>query len=279
MKLVVVGAGTMGSGIAYASAISGHEVVVVEQDQRFLDQGMRRIHDYIEKGVARGLIDGKAAASTRSRLSGIVDFQKACQNADIVVEAVFEDPEIKQQVFTTLDKVSPPKTILASNTSSISITKLAAATHRADKVLGLHFFNPVPIMKLVELIRGEETSSETVDEASKFVHTLGKTVVQSADKTGFIVNRALMPFINESIKLLEERVSSKEDIDKAFILGTNHPMGPLQLADFIGLDVVHSTLKVLQAEYGECFRPAQTLTRMVAEGSLGRKTKRGFYVY
>ncbi len=269
----------MGSGIAYSAAAAGHDIEVVEQDKRLLDQGMRRIYDYIEKGVIRGTIDETTAASIRLKLKGTVDFQKACQDADIVVEAVFEDPRVKEQVFAILDKVSPPKAVLASNTSSISITKLASATQRPSKVLGLHFFNPVPIMKLVELIRGEQTSEDTVIEASRFVQTLGKTVVQSADKTGFIVNRSLMPFINESIRLLDDKVASKEDIDKAFMLGTNHPMGPLQLADFIGLDVVLSTLKVLQSEYGECFRPANALVRMVTEGNLGRKTKRGFYAY
>ena len=279
MKLVVVGAGTMGSGIAYSSAIAGHDVVVVEQDRRFLEQGMRRIEEYVEKGLTRGIIDKTKAAETRSRLKGTIDFGEACQNADIVVEAVFEDPRVKEEVFTKLDQVSPQKAILASNTSSISITKLASSTKRPEKVLGLHFFNPVPTMKLVELIKGKHTSEETVMAASRFVQTLGKTVVQSADKTGFIVNRALMPFINECAKLLDESVASRDDIDKAFVLGTNHPMGPLQLADFIGIDVVLSTLKVLEGEYGACFRPAKSLVSMVAQGKLGRKTKKGFYEY
>ncbi|HEY4822652.1 MAG TPA: 3-hydroxyacyl-CoA dehydrogenase NAD-binding domain-containing protein, partial [Candidatus Bathyarchaeia archaeon] len=188
-------------------------------------------------------------------------------------------PRVKEDVFAKLDQVSPPKAILASNTSSISITKLASSTKRPEKVLGLHFFNPVPTMKLVELIKGKHTSEETVMAASRFVQTLGKTVVQSADKTGFIVNRALMPFINECAKLLDESVASRDDIDKAFVLGTNHPMGPLQLADFIGIDVVLSTLKVLEGEYGACFRPAKSLVSMVAQGKLGRKTKKGFYEY
>ncbi len=279
MKLVVVGAGTMGSGIAYSSVNAGHEVVVVEQDKKLLEQGMKRIYDYLDKGVSKGIIDKNAAAKMKSNLRGTVDFHEACKNAEIIVEAVFEDPMVKEQVFATLDKASPPETIIASNTSSISITKLASATKRPSKVLGLHFFNPVPTMKLVEVIRGERTSEETLMDASKFVQSLGKTVVQSADKTGFIVNRSLMPFLNESIKLLDEKVSSKEDVDKAFVLGTNHPMGPLQLADFIGLDVVLSTLRVLQSEYGDCFRPAESLVRMVQEGSLGRKTRKGFYVY
>src|SRR2546426_259308 len=180
MKLVVVGAGTMGSGIAYASANAGHNVVVVEQDQKLLDQGMRRIQDYVDKGLAKGIIDKTHAISIQSRVQGTVDFGKACQNADFVVEAVFEDPKVKEQVFAMLDKLSPPRAILASNTSSISISRLARSTRRPAKVLGLHFFNPVPTMKLVELIKGEKTSEDTVTEASKFVQTLGKSLVQSA---------------------------------------------------------------------------------------------------
>ena len=269
----------MGSGIAYSSAASGHIVTVVEQDQKLLDQGMHRVDDYVERNLSRGHINKEQASKIHSNVKGTVDFAKACHNADLVVEAVFEDPQIKEQVFATLDKVCPKNTILASNTSSISISKIASATRRPEKVLGLHFFNPVPTMKLVELIKGERTSPDAVKAATSFVETLGKTVVQSADKTGFIVNRALMPFINESVKLLEENVATRDDIDKAFLLGTNHPMGPLQLADFIGIDVVLSTLKVLEAEFGKTFTPTPLLEQMVKEGKLGRKTRRGFYDY
>ena len=279
MNIVVVGAGTMGSGIAYSSAASGHSVTVIEQDQKLLDQGMHRVDDYVQRNLSRGHINKEQASQIHAKLRGSVDFAKACSNADLVVEAVFEDPGIKGQVFATLDKVCPRNTILASNTSSISISKIASATKRPDKVLGLHFFNPVPTMKLVELIKGQRTSPDAVKTATSFVETLGKTVVQSADKTGFIVNRALMPFINESVKLLEENVATRDDIDKAFLLGTNHPMGPLQLADFIGIDVVLSTLKVLKAEFGEMFAPTPLLDKMVREGKLGRKTKMGFYDY
>jgi 3-hydroxybutyryl-CoA dehydrogenase len=279
MNIVVVGAGTMGSGIAYSSAASGHSVTVIEQDQKLLVQGLNRVDDYIQRNVSRGHISKDQASQIHTKVKGSLDFAEACSKADLVVEAVFEDPRIKEQVFATLDKVCPKNTILASNTSSISISKIASATKRPDKVLGLHFFNPVPTMKLVELIKGERTSTDAVKAATAFVETLGKTVVESADKTGFIVNRALMPFINESVKLLEENVASRDDIDKAFVLGTNHPMGPLQLADFIGVDVVLSTLKVLEAEFGEMFAPTPLLEQMVKEGRLGRKTKKGFYDY
>ena len=279
MNIVVVGAGTMGSGIAYSSAASGHNVTVIEQDQKLLDQGMKRVEDYVQRNLSRDHINKAQAAQIQARVKGSLDFAKSCKNADLVVEAVFEDPRIKEQVFGTLDKVCPKNTILASNTSSISISKIATATNRQDKVLGLHFFNPVPTMKLVELIKGEKTSQDSVKAATSFVQTLGKTVVESADRTGFIVNRALMPFINESVKLLEEKVATRDDIDKAFLLGTNHPMGPLQLADFIGVDVVLSTLKVLETDFGSAFTPTPLLEQMVKEGKLGRKTKKGFYDY
>jgi len=279
MNVVIVGAGTMGSGIAYTAAAAGHKVTVVEQDQKLLTSGMQRVEDYVKRAIGRAHIDEAKAEVIRKQLRGTTDFAEACKNADIVVEAVYEEPSVKEKVFSIIDKLSPKDTIFASNTSSISITRLAKATHRPDKVLGLHFFNPVPTMKLVELIKGQDTSDRALHTARTFVETLGKTVVESADRTGFIVNKALMPFLNESIKLLEEKVASREDIDKAFVLGTNHPMGPLQLADFVGLDIVYNTLKVLEKDYGECFRPTPLLEKMVREGNLGRKAKKGFYDY
>ncbi len=269
----------MGSGIAYSSAAAGHTVTIVEQDQKLLKSGLERVEDYVQRAIARGHIDQAKANSVRKQYHGTLDFAEACRNANIVIEAVYEEPKIKEKVFATIDKYAPMDAVLASNTSSISISRLAKATNRPDKVLGLHFFNPVPTMKLVELIRGQETSDASVRNARAYVETLGKTVVQSADRTGFIVNKALMPFLNESIKLFQDGVASRDDIDKAFILGTNHPMGPLQLADFVGIDIVYNTLKVLEKEYGQCFKPCALLEKMVQDGKLGRKTRRGFYDY
>ena len=269
----------MGSGIAYSAAAAGHSVAIVEQDQKLLDAGLNRVEQYVQRAIDRGHLAKDGGPSVSAKLHGTTDFSEACKNANLVVEAVFEDPTVKEKVFMTLDKYSPKDAILASNTSSISITRLAKATRRPEKVLGLHFFNPVPTMKLVELIKGSQTADTTVKTATGFVESLGKTVVQSQDKTGFIVNKALMPFLNESIRLLEQGVASREDIDKAFMLGTNHPMGPLQLSDFIGVDVVFQTLKVLEAEYGGCFKPVPLLEKMVRDGRLGRKTSRGFYDY
>jgi len=279
LKVVVVGAGTMGAGIAYSAAAAGHDIQLVEQNQKFLDQGIARIEDYLTKGVTRGTITKDQANLIRGRVHGTIDYSKACANAELAVEAVYEDESVKSQVFGALDKSCPKSAILASNTSSISISKLARGTTRPEKVVGLHFFNPVPSMKLVEVIQGQKTSPETLKRAEDFAQTMGKTIVHSADRTGFIVNRSLMLFINESARLLDENVATPADIDKAFVLGANHPMGPLQLADFIGLDIVVDVLKVLEKEYGERFTPSPTLQRLVSEKKLGRKTKRGFYDY
>ncbi len=269
----------MGAGIAYSAALAGHTVNVVEQNQKFLDEGMVRIGDNLNRSLAKGNLTNEQASSIKGQIHPTLDYAKACADADVAIEAVYEDEPTKGKVFQALDKSCPKKSILASNTSSISITKLASNTRRPERVVGLHFFNPVPVMKLVEVIRGERTSADTLKDAEGFVQTMGKTIVHSADRTGFIVNRSLMLFINESARLLDEKVATPQDIDKAFVLGANHPMGPLQLADFIGIDIVVDVLKVLEKDYGEKFTPAQSLQSLVNKKRLGRKTKGGFYDY
>jgi 3-hydroxybutyryl-CoA dehydrogenase len=280
IKIVgVVGAGTMGSGIAQVFAQAGFEVRLVDVAQPMLD----RAHGSIEKSLAKFVEKGKLTAADRDaslgrlRLSPTID---SVADADYVVEAVIENAETKCALFATLDRITRPEAILASNTSSISITVLGAATGRPENVLGMHFMNPVPLMTLVELIRGQATSDESMHTASELCTRLGKTGVEAADYPGFIANRILMPMLNEAFYALMEGVGTAEAIDAVMKGGMNHPMGPLALADFIGLDVCLAILNVLHDGLGDPkYRPCPLLRRMVAAGHLGRKTGRGFYVY
>jgi 3-hydroxybutyryl-CoA dehydrogenase len=280
IKIVgVVGAGTMGSGIAQVFAQAGFEVRLVDVAQPMLD----RAHGSIEKSLAKFVEKGKLTAADRDaslgrlRLSPTID---SVADADYVVEAVIENAETKCALFATLDRITRPEAILASNTSSISITVLGAATGRPENVLGMHFMNPVPLMTLVELIRGQATSDESMHTASELCTRLGKTGVEAADYPGFIANRILMPMLNEAFYALMEGVGTAEAIDAVMKGGMNHPMGPLTLADFIGLDVCLAILNVLHDGLGDPkYRPCPLLRRMVAAGHLGRKTGRGFYVY
>jgi 3-hydroxybutyryl-CoA dehydrogenase len=280
IKIVgVVGAGTMGSGIAQVFAQAGFEVRLVDVARPMLD----RAHGSIEKSLAKFVEKGKLTAADRDaslgrlRLSPTID---SVADADYVVEAVIENAETKCALFATLDRITRPEAILASNTSSISITVLGAATGRPENVLGMHFMNPVPLMTLVELIRGQATSDESMHTASELCTRLGKTGVEAADYPGFIANRILMPMLNEAFYALMEGVGTAEAIDAVMKGGMNHPMGPLALADFIGLDVCLAILNVLHDGLGDPkYRPCPLLRRMVAAGHLGRKTGRGFYVY
>jgi 3-hydroxybutyryl-CoA dehydrogenase len=275
----VVGAGTMGNGIAQVFAQAGCHVRVVDA----LPPALDRAKHTIEKSLAKFVEKGKLAAADRDAVLARLSFGgslDALADADFVVEAIVEEAGAKRALFGELDRITPPGVILSSNTSSISITALGAATKRPDKVLGMHFMNPVPLMTLVELVRGQATSAESMQTATDLCRRLGKTPVEAADYPGFISNRILMPMINEAIYALMEGVGSPEAIDTVMKLGMNHPMGPLTLADFIGLDVCLAILEVLHQGLGDPkYRPCPLLRRMVAAGHLGRKAKRGFYEY
>ncbi|MBI3932317.1 MAG: 3-hydroxybutyryl-CoA dehydrogenase [Acidobacteria bacterium] len=277
--VAVLGAGTMGNGIAQVFAQNGHQVVLRDLDQAILDRALGAI----DKSLARLAEKGKIAAADREasmgRITTATDLAAAAP-ADVVVEAVVEKLEVKAEAFRELDRLTRPEAILASNTSSISITKLAAATKRPDKVIGMHFMNPVPLMVLVEVIRGQATSDETTRTVMELSRALGKTPVEVDDYPGFVSNRVLMPMINEAIYCVYEGVATPEAVDQVMKLGMNHPMGPLTLADFIGLDVCLAILNVLHDGLGDPkYRPCPLLKRMVDAGWLGRKSGRGFYRY
>jgi len=277
-KVMVVGAGTMGSGIAHVFALAGHEVYLVDLDAEVLRAG----HAVIEKNLGRQVTKGHVSAEDMEVALGRIRTGEVLEpgDADLIIEAVTERKDIKEKVFRTLDEQAKPLAILASNTSSISITWLAAHTKRPEQVIGMHFFNPVPVMQLVEIVRGLETSEETFQTTFRLARQLGKTPVAVQDYPGFVSNRILMPMINEAIFCLMEGIASKEDIDTVMKLGMAHPMGPLTLADLIGLDVCLDILEVLHRELGEDkYRPCPLLRKMVASGRLGRKTGQGFYDY
>ena len=278
-QIVVIGAGTMGNGIAHTAAASGFDVTLIDVAESFLERGMSTIGANLQRGVDKGKMTADEKQQILGRIRATSDIAAAA-NADIVIEAIIENPAAKTELFAKLDALTGAECILASNTSSISITKIAAATKRPDKVIGMHFMNPVPVMTLVEVIRGIATSDETYARVAEFGKQLGKTAIEVNDYPGFISNRVLMPMINEAIFALFEGVATPEAIDGVMKLGMNHPMGPLTLADFIGLDVCLAILRVLEEGFGDPkYRPCPLLVKMVDAGWLGRKSGRGFYDY
>ncbi len=278
-SLGVVGGGQMGAGIAHVAAASGCAVVLVDVAEPLLAKARSSIEKNLDREVAKGKRSAEEKAGALSRLTATMDLQ-ALADADAVVEAIVENESVKKELFGKLDVICKPDAILASNTSSISITRLAAATRRPDRFIGMHFMNPVPVMALVEVIRGMATSDATAGAVDELARRMGKTPIVCNDYPGFVSNRVLMPMINEAVEALREGVATKEAIDGIMKLGMNHPMGPLQLADFIGLDTCLAILRVLQEGFGDPkYRPSPLLVRMVDAGWLGRKSGRGFYEY
>jgi len=279
MKIMVLGAGTMGAGIVQNAAASGFEVVLRDIKQEFVDRGIKGIEKNLTKMVDRGKLDAAAKDATLGRITGTVDMA-AAKDCDLIIEAALEVMEIKKSIFKELDELCKPECILASNTSALSVTEIAAATNRPDKVIGMHFFNPVPAMKLVEIIRGANTSQATFDAIKDLSEKMGKAPVEINEAPGFVVNRLLIPMLNEGMYAVMEGVASPADVDTSMKFGAGHPMGPLALADMIGLDICLKIMETLYKEFGDPkYRPCPLLVKMVRAGKLGQKSGEGFFAY
>ncbi len=280
LTVAVVGAGTMGNGIAQTFAMHGHEVRLVDVTDEALQRGLAAVRKSLDRFVKKERLSQEESDAVFQRIHGGTDLEAAAAGVDIAVEAVFEREDVKKDIFRRLDATAPAGAILASNTSSIPITRLASVTGRPEAVIGMHFMNPVPIMKLVEIIRGNRTSDQTLERTVAIAEGLGKVVGVARDYPGFVSNRVLMPMINEAAFCLYEGIATREDIDTIMKLGMNHPMGPLTLADFVGIDVVVEILDILLEGFGDPkFRACPLLRKMVEAGKLGRKTGEGFYGY
>lgn len=279
MKVCVVGTGTMGNGIAQTFAQAGHDVLLKGRSEASLQRAHKNISNSLGRMVSKGKMDEETQKAIEARIVDTMDFNDL-RDSDLIIEVVAEQMPLKKEIFKTLDEVCKPEAILATNTSSLSITEIGAATSRPERVIGLHFFNPVPMMKLVEVISGQLTDPAVHDKAMEIAREVGKTPVSVNEAPGFVVNRILIPMINEGVGILADGVATREDIDEAMKLGANHPMGPLALADLIGLDVCLAIMEVLYTEFGDSkYRPHPLLRKMVRANLLGRKTGRGFYDY
>jgi 3-hydroxybutyryl-CoA dehydrogenase len=278
-KVGVLGAGLMGSGIAEVCARSGYDTVVREVSDDFLKKGLSRIEGSLSRAVEKGKVTTADAEAARRRISGTTRLDDV-SSCDLIIEAIVENLDLKKETYRDLDRLCAPSTIFCSNTSSLTITELSAVTSRPDRFAGLHFFNPVPVMKLVEVVRTIATSEETAAVVFEFARSLGKEPIRTHDNSGFIVNRLLVPYLLDAVRALEEGVGSKEDIDKGMELGCGYPMGPFKLLDFVGLDTTYAIAEIMYAEYREKrFAPPPLLKRMVLAGRYGKKAGRGFYEY
>ena len=279
-KICVLGAGLMGAGIAQTAAQAGFDVSIRDMEDRFVENGMASIKNNLDRAVSKGKMEKDEALKVMSKIKGTINLKEAACDADMVIEAIIEVMEVKKEVYKELDTICKKETIFASNTSGLSITEMASVTQRPGQVIGMHFFNPVPVMKLVELIKGFSTSDETLDIAIAYVEKIKKTAIEVQEAPGFAVNRILCPMINEAIFVLAEGIASAKDIDDGMMLGANHPIGPLALADMVGLDTILFVLDGFHKELGEDkYRPATLLRKMVRAGYLGRKSGKGFYDY
>jgi 3-hydroxybutyryl-CoA dehydrogenase len=269
----------MGSGIAYVSAWNGYTVTVQDISQEFVDLGMNKIRQSVMTGIDKGKLSPVEGEKILKNINATTDLKEAAQDADLAIEAIFEKMDVKKELFSSLDSICPENTLFASNTSTLSISEMASVTQRPAKFIGMHFFNPVPAMRLVEIVVGEKTSEETYKTAYDFCKSLGKETVKAMDSPGFIVNRILLPTLNEAIKTVDAGIATKEDVDKAMILGANFPMGPFALADYVGLDVALAAITTMYEAFGDYYKPSDTLKKLVESGNLGMKTGKGFYEY